>query len=143
MTNNPGTSASLPLQSSKRPPSLLQQRLAALDAAEADATSWKSRVKTVLLLAFYFLVGGHVVIADVFWPQAFPNSLTGWLIQLGVLIVFFVYCCAAYLVEEWVSDRVEHYWFWRVASTALFLGIAAPALYFAFISVDLWVPHFR
>jgi len=37
-----------------------------LDAEEADATSWKSRAKKVLLLAFYFFVGGHVAIADVF-----------------------------------------------------------------------------
>ena len=143
MTNNPRASATSPPQSDKRPPSLLQQRLAVVDAAEADATSWISRAKTFLRLAFYFLVGGHVVIALRLWPDLFPNSLTGWLMQLGALSVFFVYGCLAYLAEMWVNDRVENYWFWRAASITGFLAIAAAMLYFAIVTADAWSPHFR
>jgi hypothetical protein len=135
-----GGSAIVPTE---RKPSLMQQRLAAIDAAEHEAAKWRNRLKRAVYSVAIGAAGTSLALLAIAFPRMYPRDLEGLGILLGVSVVLAVFFIASYFAQEWVESRREQYWLWRTSSVLLFLGIAGGMLYILFVTADFWLPHFR
>jgi hypothetical protein len=123
--------------------STLRQRLARFDADEREAGKWQNRLKHVVLFALFASALVALCILVIAFPWMYPKDLKGLEILSGVSIVLSVYFVFAYYLQEWVESRMEYFWFWRISSVLLCLGIAGGMLYAMFSTADLWLPHYR
>ena len=126
-----------------RQPSLMQQRLAAFDAAALEAGKWQNRLKRAIYSAVMGTVVASLFILSIAFPRMYPRDLEGLGILLCASVVVALFFYVSYFVQEWVDARSELYWFWRTSSVLLFLAIAGGMLYGMFASADFWLPHFR
>ena len=129
--------------SSKRPKTLFQQRMAAFDAAEREAATWQYRAKNVLVhIAITYGLALYLLFAIPF-PTLVPTDLEALeLLVLGA-VPLAAYFLIGLLVEEWLKERIEHYWFWRITATTIFISVGAGLIYGMFVMAPVWLPHFR
>ena len=101
-----------------------------------------SRKNVLVHIAITYGLALYLLFAIPF-PTLVPTDLEALeLLVLGA-VPLAAYFLIGLLVEEWLKDRIEHYWFWRITATTIFISVGAGLIYGMFVMAPVWLPHFR
>lgn len=120
-----------------------QQQYAAWDATEIENARWPNRLKHAVYSGLICTLVMSLLVLGTAFPWLYPKDLEGLGILIGVSLVLSAYFVASFYVQEWVEDRRERYWFWRITSVVVSLMLAGVMLYGMFVTSTYWLQHFR